>query len=97
VEVLREFGATELRGKVYSRAVNLWSPIQLDHVRNLDWYGAFEKSPKQFVFDMQYSGAWEVLYFRAESDEFGLYLSVAMKLLPDVPAWLAFRRKTIPG
>jgi|ERR1700723_894087 hypothetical protein len=93
IEVLREFGPNEFRGKLYNRLAGVWTPIILDRVRNLDWYLAFQKSPKHFLFDMQYSGAWEVQYFRAESDEAGLYLSVALKLLPDLPPWLALRRR----
>jgi hypothetical protein len=95
VEILREFGTTELRGKIYYRVGNTWAPVHPDRARSnqFQWFNAFEQSSKDFVFDMQSSGAWEVLYFRTESDETGGYLSVALRLLPELPAFLALYRK----
>jgi hypothetical protein len=86
--VQREFGPTEMRGKVFWRVGHLWNPIPLEKVRTLDWFIAHQKKAKGFLFDMQYSNPWEVLFFRAESDESNLYLSVGLKLMPDVPSWL---------
>lgn len=96
VEILREFGSTELRGKVYYRIGNTWAPVHPDRARSFQWFNIFEASSKNFLFDMQSSGAWEVLYFRTESDEVGGYLSVALRLLAELPAWLVFYRKSRP-
>jgi hypothetical protein len=93
IEILREFGPTELRGKVYYRVGNSWAPVSPDRVRSFQWFNVFEKSSKDFIFDMQSSAPWEVLYFRTESDESGGYLSAALKILTTIPAWFAFYRK----
>jgi hypothetical protein len=94
IEVLREFGATELRGKLYVRQMSSsWVPAQIDYIRSTPWYQFFEKNQKHVVFDMDGSGPWEVLYFRNESDETGTYVAVALRYMAEVPVWVQGQRK----
>lgn len=95
VEILREFGATELRGKLYARPMisSTWTALQIDTVKLAAWYKHFEQSPAQVVFDMEGSGPWEILYFRNESDETGMYVAIALRLLAAIPPWVSFQKR----
>lgn len=94
IEVLREFSASELRGKLYFRPLNSnWVPVTIDKLRSTVWYKIYEQRQKDFVFDMEGSGPWEILYFRNESDETGTYLALALRHLPEPPAWVLTQRK----
>jgi hypothetical protein len=91
LEVLREYSATELIGKLYRREFGSgWSPVPPTAAAALDWYTFFSKTGKNLIFRMEGSGYWEVLNFRNESDEKGLYLAVALQYLKQKPAWAAF-------
>jgi len=94
IEVLREFGPLELRGKIYSWQIGGWAPMQPSVAQSQVWYAVFKANPKMLVFEMQSSGAWEILYFRQESDVSGAYMSVALKYLPEVPPWLQKTKKS---
>jgi len=80
IEILREFSASELVGKVYikSRAGN-WTPVFQPAVRDYVWYREFSDT-KNLEFRMDGSDPWKVLYFRAESDDAGPYVAVGLKL-----------------
>ena len=95
VEILREFGASELVGKLYSRPVAAeWSPVQPSLVHLLPWYEAFTKNPTLVVFDMEGSEPWQVLFVRRESDEQGIYTAIALKRFEKAPTWVdAVRRR----
>jgi hypothetical protein len=93
VEVLREYGSLELRGKLYSWQLNGWTPTESSVAQNQLWYQGFEKQPKSVVFDMQSTRAWEILSFRRESDASGAYMAVAPRYLTEIPQWLPLARK----
>jgi|ERR1700734_2178141 len=95
VEILQEYGPTQVRGKLHTRAVgDRWTPVQPSYALKDFWYAQYQKDPEHFAFDMQGTGAWSVLYFRIESDSNGLYFAVALSLMPvPYPAWLEFRSK----
>ena len=80
IEILREFSASELVGKIYvkSRAGN-WVPVSEPGVRDFSWYKAF-RTTKSVEFRMDGSDPWKVLYFRVESDDAGPYVAVGLKL-----------------
>jgi hypothetical protein len=92
VEVLREYGPSELRGKLYSWNIGGWSPIDPTVAQKQLWYLIFQKQPRSVVFDMESTGAWEILFFRRESDVNGSYMAVALKYLNDIPVWLTGAR-----
>jgi hypothetical protein len=94
IEVLREYGPSELRGKLYSWQIGGWKPIEPLVAQSQLWYVIFDKSPKNVVFDMQSTGTWEILFFRRESDANGAYMAVALRYLNELPAWLAAARKS---
>lgn len=94
IEVLREYGPSELRGKIYSWQVVGWAPIQPSVAQVQPWYVVFKRFPKSVVFEMQSSGAWEILFFRQESDSNGPYMAVALKYLPEAPDWLSKIKKS---
>ncbi len=87
IEILREYGANELIGKLYSKgAFNNWVPIEPSQVADIDWFKWAKRlgptglnNPNIFHFDMEGSGRWSVLHFRNESDETGPYVAVALK------------------
>ena len=86
IEVLREYSANEIIGKVYVQVGGNWTPILLPAVENSDWYKWYKKLPahfrnraKAYYFDMDGSGPWRVLHFRTESDETGPYFAVAIQ------------------
>jgi hypothetical protein len=84
LEVLREFGTTELIGKVYIRLspADPWTPVQGDSPTVVGWHQNSERFQQHFVFDMAGSGVWDVVHFRAEADETGPYVTVALRYSP---------------
>lgn len=88
VEILREFSATELVGKLY-----LWggspvsfSPADLATVEQQEWYRWYMRLPKEmrenrksFYFDVEGSGPWAVLFLRSESDDSGPYVALGLR------------------
>ena len=92
IEILREYGANELIGKVYRRGDNNWVPIEPSQVAHVEWFKWFHKIGKEarhhpniFYFDMEGSGRWIVLHFRNESDETGPYVAVALQYAGSEP------------
>ena len=80
IEILREFSASELVGKVYVKGSSgNWAPVSQPGVRDYVWYGDFQRT-KNLEFWMEGSDPWKVLYFRAESDDAGPYLAAGLKL-----------------
>jgi len=87
IEILREYGANELIGKMYYKgALNQWLPIEPRSIADVAWYTVFHKMPpaartntKMYYFHMEGSGRWSVLHFRTESDETGPYVAVALR------------------
>jgi hypothetical protein len=86
VEIIREYGANELIGKLYFNPTNQWIPIGPNTVERAEWYRWFQKlgpaarhNAKIFGFEMDGSGRWSVLHFRNESDETGPYVAVALR------------------
>jgi hypothetical protein len=79
VEILREFWATELVGKVYvkGRGGN-WGAASQPGIREFNWYKEFPQGG--LVFETEGSNPWQVLYFREESDESGPYVAVGLRL-----------------
>ncbi|SRR6266566_357702 len=94
VEILREFGASEFVGKLYLKPSGSWTIARIAQIREMPWYRVFEDAPQMLVFDMQGSGAWEVLHFRTESDEFGGYFAIALRQFAKgkVPHWVKTAR-----
>ncbi len=81
IEILREFSATELVGKVYVKGSGgTWMPASQPGVLNFDWYKNFSNKKKLYLV-MQGSEPWQVLYFRPESDDTGPYVAVGLKVL----------------
>jgi hypothetical protein len=96
VEILREFGASEFVGKLYTKWVSTnWTPAQFTQIQETPWYIAFQKAPQIFVFDMQGSGPWQVLHFRTESDELGTYVAIALRQFEKPPAWVKTIRRFV--
>ncbi len=97
LEILREFSASEFVGKLYTKPYfGNWTVSQLAEIKQADWYAAFESSKQHCMFIMQGSGTWEVLHFRAESDESGPYVAVALRQFAQVdPPWVALTRKRL--
>ena len=80
IEILREFSASELVGKVYMKGNSgNWNPVSQPAIRDYTWFKDFRKT-KQLKFWMDGSAPWKVLYFRAESDGGGPYMAVGLKL-----------------
>jgi hypothetical protein len=98
VEILREFGASELVGRLYSRIVGgEWLPVQPSMVLLFPWYETFTQRPSHVVFDLEASGPWEVLFVRRESDEQGVYIAVALRRFEKAPAWVGTLRQSLRG
>ena len=96
VEILREFGATEFVGRLYSRLVGgEWLPVQPSHVHLFPWHEIFEHHPSLVVFDLEGSGPWQVLYVRRESDEQGIYTAIALKQFEKAPVWFSSVRQRL--
>jgi hypothetical protein len=80
IEILREFSATELVGKVYVKGTAAgWEPVDPSALADYEWYKDFKEKGWRLLFDMKPSGRWDVLNFRIESDERGPYVAVALK------------------
>jgi hypothetical protein len=93
IEVLREFGANELVGKIYaSGASNMWFPLAPNNAPAFPWYTWFAKHGAHTFFDMDGSGLWTVLHFRNESDESGLYVAVALRFSDRSYPWIENQR-----
>ena len=88
IEILREFNPSEFVGKLYTRARGNWSLFPADALRKAFWFETFSKARTHIVFDMQGSGAWEILHFRIESDEGGTYVAVALRYVAQTPSWV---------
>lgn len=96
LEVLREFGASDLIGKIYVRTFGAtpWVPAQWDLVQSTTWYQDYLRLHGQhFFFDMAGSGTWQVVHFRTETDETGPYVAVALQYQPKTPAWVVQQRE----
>jgi hypothetical protein len=79
LEILREFSAAELVGKVYTKgSVAGWIPVDPGALADYDWYKDFQQKGS-VRFDMEPSGRWDVLNFRIESDERGPYVAAALR------------------
>ncbi len=81
LEILREFSANELIGKLYQDVNGAWVPMQPQWLSSFDWGAMYEKSRGKIkiVFDMAAAGVWDVEHFREESDETGLYVAAALR------------------
>ena len=89
IEVLREFSPTELIGKVYYKSpYGTWAAIDQGRASLYGWYNWFFKAKRDLVFNMEGSGAWEILHFRNESDESGPYVAVALRFSSKKYLWL---------
>jgi len=91
LEILREFGASEFVGKLYTKQViGKWTIAKFEEVRQTAWFDVAKKAPQFIVFDMQGSGPWEVLHFRIESKESGPYVAVALRQFEKskTPPWV---------
>ena len=96
VEILREFGASELVGRLFGRPEGgAWTPIQPQIVRSFSWYEVFIKNPALLVFDLEVSGPWQVLDIRNESDEQGIYTAIALRRFEKAPAWVGLVRQNV--
>lgn len=94
IEILREFGTTELIGKLYIRLPlnGPWAPTGEDHPQVAAWHQNFERFRQNFLFDMAGSGVWEVLHFRTETDETGPYVAVALRYSSKRYPWVDSQR-----
>jgi len=92
IEVLREYSASELIGKLYYRPIPLpnWQSVNPTEALQFPWFSWFAKAQRELYFEMEASGFWKVLHFRTESDESGPYLAVALQFceLSQIPTWL---------
>lgn len=98
VEILREFSASEFVGKLFTKPViGNWTIAKFEEIRQTAWFEVSEKAPQFIVFDMQGSGAWEVLHFRIESDESGAYVAVALRQFEKgkAPLWVKSLRSSL--
>ena len=88
VEIIREYSASELLGKLYIIGVGGdWTPASFAAIEQLEWYKFYLKLPQQaldagtMAFSMEGSGDWKIMHFRAESDATGLYVAVALQYM----------------
>jgi hypothetical protein len=94
LEILREFNPSELVGKIYAQGLgSQWAPARPDVVASTDWYAHFSKFHNHVFFDMQGSGLWEVLHYRNESDDTGLYVAVAICYHAKAVPWIDNQRE----
>jgi hypothetical protein len=82
IEILREFSAIELVGKLYAkvRTTGGWAPVSQPGLRDYSWYKNYPAN--RVTFNTEGSAPWDVLFFRQESDESGPYVAVGVKLRP---------------
>lgn len=86
LEILREFSALELIGKIHvmGRDRN-WLPVTELGVTQFDWYKKYQEASRrkqEFYFEAdgpESLDLWRVLYIRQESDQFGSYMAVALR------------------
>ena len=79
IEIVHEPSANQLVGKLYQRNLVInWVPVNAGKLETYPWYKQFQEK-RQLQFDMDGSGAWDVLHFRVESDETGPYVAVALQ------------------
>jgi hypothetical protein len=98
LEILREFNTSELVGKIYFQVPNQpWVPARPDLVAYAPWYVHFARFHAHTYFDMDGSGLWEVLHFRNESDETGLYVAVALRYVGKTFPWVDQQRERERG
>ena len=97
LEILREFKASEFVGRLYTKPYlgAAWAPAQLDRIKETAWYKAYEQFRQDFLFIMQGSGPWELLDFRAESNESGPYVAVALREIGKAPPWVGPLQKRL--
>jgi hypothetical protein len=86
VEILREFSALEMIGKIYALTRDRnWAPVTPLGVSQYSWYKDYQEALRRkqsFFFEGQGADTpdvWKVLYIRQESDEVGSYLAVALR------------------
>jgi hypothetical protein len=86
IEIVREYGANELVGKIHMKFGNQWVPLDPSRLEQVEWMQAYKRFPLPsrsagifYYFDMEGSGHWAVLHFRTESDESGVYVAVALR------------------
>lgn len=85
VEILREFSARELVGKVYVKGPSgNWIPVDWNQLNQYEWFKFYQRFPKHpalplFGFAVEGSGNWQVLYLRKESDATGPYVAIALQ------------------
>jgi len=87
VEILREFSAVELIGKLYALTPERnWQPVTPDGVRNFEWFKTYRNivthkptTQNRMYFESQDGDFWEVLFFRQEADELGQYMAVGLR------------------
>jgi hypothetical protein len=84
VEILREFSSTEFVGRLYTN-VGTWIPATWTSLNQYNWYQHYERAKggpmaEMIQFAMEGSAIWKVEFLRDESDEFGPYVAIGLKL-----------------
>jgi hypothetical protein len=81
VEVIREYSANELIGKLYRKSNSgQWMPVDPGTLESPEWKESFPGClPGGWKFEMAGSGVWKVLHLRIESDETGPYVAIALR------------------
>ena len=81
VEIVREYSANELVGKLYRRGYSgQWTPVDPGTLEMPERKHRFPRSsPGEWKFQMTGSGVWKVLHLRIESDEAGPYVAIALR------------------
>ncbi len=88
IEILREFSAIELIGKVYALTPGRnWQPLSPSAAHSYDWFKTYRNiivhkrtTRNKLFFESQDGDFWEVVYLRQESDTSGPYIAVALQL-----------------
>jgi hypothetical protein len=79
VEIVREYGANELIGKLYRKGHSGdCVPVDSSTLEGPGWRQRFPKGSST-KFEMAGSGAWKVLHLRIESDQTGPYVAIALR------------------
>src|SRR5262245_52209137 len=80
IQILREFSAQEFIGKVFIRGnKGEWSPLHPAAGPNYDWFRAQQDNRNVMFKAAGSSGTWDVLHFRGETDNVGIYTAVALR------------------